>query len=563
MYFAINLLLLLLVYAPPTLGSHEEEYSESLEFRPLRDGKLAANFVFTTTLHDTVPRTAHSLSEDDAPQHYTLFPLALGQILREYAITELHLNLNAGQWQYGRWGPPYQSSVAPGAELWAWMGEGGPKSIDERWKGTQNALAGLFCASLGSMDAQRTTTPTRAFPPAGALPSLPSNASYALRHAHLPSENVCTENLTPFLKLLPCPANAGIASLLNPHKLFDADWHGLGINVLWKENGVVELKMTVEAVFDPVRTSPDGKRDWSFRSIFGRTIQRPCPVAWDAHVWVNTEGPEGWSIEPESNVAWSHTEPGGPVDGVGFDLIDVFTDGLDLVMRWPDEKKFAYPLDLSSTTNSNVLVDRTMKGSSQTSGELVLSMKNNMNKEARFLWLETLPWHVELYLHTLHVTCADGHSCDHLLGNLTYTPPVPHASAALLQTELILPPGGHLHVTAQVRKSFLRYTEHPPDAQRGWDLPPAVLVDITPWFTQTYQRIYTRPLLVDLATPDFSMPYNVIIMTCTLIALCFGSVFNMLTRRFLVFDSEGKKVAGGESVPEGDVQKPSEGENGS
>ena len=61
-------------------------------------------------------------------QHYTLFPLALGQILREYAITELHLNLNAGQWQYDRWGPPSQPSVAPGAELWAWMGEGGPKT---------------------------------------------------------------------------------------------------------------------------------------------------------------------------------------------------------------------------------------------------------------------------------------------------------------------------------------------------------------------------------------------------------------------------------------------------
>ena len=61
-------------------------------------------------------------------QHYTLFPLALGQILREYAVTELHLDLNAGQWQYDRWGPPDQPSVASGAELWAWMGEGGSKT---------------------------------------------------------------------------------------------------------------------------------------------------------------------------------------------------------------------------------------------------------------------------------------------------------------------------------------------------------------------------------------------------------------------------------------------------
>ena len=48
------------------------------------------------------------------------------------------------------------------------------------------------------------------------------------------------------------------------------------------------------------------------------------------------------------------------------------------------------------------------------------------------------------------------------------------------------------------------------------------------------RRVYTPVLLVDLATPDFSMPYNVIIMSCTLIALVFGGVFNLLTRKFVV-----------------------------
>ena len=56
-------------------------------------------------------------------QHYTLFPLALGQILREYAITELHLALNAGKWNYENWGYPVEAGVGSGAELWAWMGD--------------------------------------------------------------------------------------------------------------------------------------------------------------------------------------------------------------------------------------------------------------------------------------------------------------------------------------------------------------------------------------------------------------------------------------------------------
>ena len=146
---------------------------------------------------------------------------------------------------------------------------------------------------------------------------------------------------------------------------------------------------------------------------------------------------------------------------------------------------------------------------------------------------------------------------DDLVSILSYTPPVPHSRPALLQAVLTLPPSSTLHLTMNVLKPFLRYTEHQPDAQRGWDLPPAVLVPFafggatsqnttvahTAGSTQgplaldrdrRPRRIYTPVLLVDLATPDFSMPYNVIIMSCTLIALIFGSVFNLLTRKFVV-----------------------------
>ena len=42
---------------------------------------------------------------------------------------------------------------------------------------------------------------------------------------------------------------------------------------------------------------------------------------------------------------------------------------------------------------------------------------------------------------------------------------------------------------------------------------------------------YTEILLVPLTTPDFSMPYNVITLTCTVLALYFGSLLNVLRRR--------------------------------
>jgi hypothetical protein len=45
------------------------------------------------------------------------------------------------------------------------------------------------------------------------------------------------------------------------------------------------------------------------------------------------------------------------------------------------------------------------------------------------------------------------------------------------------------------------------------------------------EQVCTEGLLVVLSVPDFSMPYNVITLTCTLVALLFGSVMNALVAR--------------------------------
>jgi len=50
------------------------------------------------------------------------------------------------------------------------------------------------------------------------------------------------------------------------------------------------------------------------------------------------------------------------------------------------------------------------------------------------------------------------------------------------------------------------------------------------------QYLRTTSLLLPLPTPDFSMPYNVIILSSTVIALGFGSIFNLLVRRFVLVD---------------------------
>ncbi|KAG6917167.1 hypothetical protein DXG01_003603 [Tephrocybe rancida] len=502
----------------------EEQFDEQLTIKSLRDGRVASKFAFTTILKDVSPRDPRSLGTDDVSQHYTVFPLALGQILREYAVTELHLSLNAGNWNYDRWGYPEENGVGTGAELWAWMGDATHSSVDKRWKGLRNALAGLFCASLGSLDEQRTTSPAQSFVPEGNLPDW--GVPYQIRHASLPSENVCTENLTPFLKLLPCKSLSGIASLLNPHRLFDADWHGMSVHVLWREEQGVEIRLTFQSISDPLRYSHGTKQDWSFRTLFDRTISKTCPVAHTSRVEVTLPSDGAYSIAPEPSAVGA---------GLASYHIVNTTKPLDISVQWADT--FVYPVDFDVPTTP-LSVQRTLRGSSQAHGRLSVVLTNHQAGPLHVVYLETMPWLIQFFLHTLKIH-IDGVRRDDAMSDVTYIPAVPHGQPATFQCVLSIPPGATMDLSMDVAKSFLRYTEHPPDAQRGWDLPPAILTPFEPVQNGSKKeapnrRMYTPTLLVDLATPDFSMPYNVIIFTCSLIAFLFGSVFNLLSRKFVV-----------------------------
>ena len=127
-----------------------------------------------------------------------------------------------------------------------------------RWTTLNHALSGLFCASLNFIDSTRTTRPRMTFEPDGSQ-TKSSSAKLYLLAGNLPGEVVCTENLTPFLKLLPCKGNAGIASLLDGHKLFDASWQSMAIDFrsICPEDGstcTVELEQTVDMVLDTERS---------------------------------------------------------------------------------------------------------------------------------------------------------------------------------------------------------------------------------------------------------------------------------------------------------------------
>ncbi|GMF63101.1 unnamed protein product [[Candida] boidinii] len=81
---------------------------------------------------------------------------------------------------------------------------------------------------------------------------------------------------------------------------------------------------------------------------------------------------------------------------------------------------------------------------------------------------------------------------------------------------------------------MLLYAEYPPDANHGFELEPAVVTLFKDEkMTDIVYQMRTTTALLTLPTPDFSMPYNVIIFTCTVMALTFGSIFNLLIKRIL------------------------------
>jgi Gpi16 subunit, GPI transamidase component. len=78
-------------------------------------------------------------------------------------------------------------------------------SVDKTWRELAGALSGLLCVSLNFIDSSNSLNPEFTFRPTGIVSSPAANSSY-LRYSTLPREIVCTENLTPWKKLLPCDA---------------------------------------------------------------------------------------------------------------------------------------------------------------------------------------------------------------------------------------------------------------------------------------------------------------------------------------------------------------------
>lgn len=129
-----------------------------------------------------------------------------------------------------------------------------------------------------------------------------------------------------------------------------------------------------------------------------------------------------------------------------------------------------------------------------------------------------------------------GERKDSGLVKMKYVPGVDRTRPYVLETELKLCPRCTVDVSIEFERTFLKWNEYLPDASHGFYIPSGVL-DVyfdSQNFTRagiTSERVHTEAILVSLPTPDFSMPYNAICLACTGVALAFGPMHNLTTKR--------------------------------
>ena len=93
-----------------------------------------------------------------------------------------------------------------------------------------NLLSGQFCASLNFIDSAASVQPKYSLRPEGHADT-ENTRNDSVFYAALPTETVCTENLTPWKKLLPCFAKSGLATLLSAVHVFNSNYFSLAIDI--------------------------------------------------------------------------------------------------------------------------------------------------------------------------------------------------------------------------------------------------------------------------------------------------------------------------------------------
>ncbi|KAI9913244.1 hypothetical protein PsorP6_005762 [Peronosclerospora sorghi] len=129
---------------------------------------------------------------------------------------------------------------------------------------------------------------------------------------------------------------------------------------------------------------------------------------------------------------------------------------------------------LSDSNNSQqdvVSVHRFVTGYGQVRGGIVVQLKNNHPScKMRVTYHDVIPWYLRVSFHTFRVTASGGKKAEEMIRAFDFVPAELRGRPNQLRLEAFLPANTTLVFSLQMEKVFLRYSEHPPDANRGFDI---------------------------------------------------------------------------------------------
>lgn len=481
--------------------------------------------------------------------HTDLLSRSISELFLQYDISELHVSLTNGLWRHETWGFPVESAGS-GAELYVWFKNGlTQENINQQWIELSEALSGLLCASFSFVEETNTVSPHFSFRPSSATPNAQLNSSY-VRYTTLPREVVCTENLTPWKKLLPCDSKEGFMSLLNAQHIYSTNYHSLGIHVRQLcldascSGSILESKQTVNLVHD-LRLF--GGPDWSIRKLFGQGLNGACLMSSSSKIFLDITDKD-FEISPKPRNTLMSKRGGSETIYAEFDVKKMTQVNKMMNVAIVNLKQKTIPI----VPPPPLYAKRFLQGTGKERGKIVNQITNSHWASLNLVIMENIPWFVPIYLHSLKLKVGNKEIQP---SAIKYIPGEQRKRPYHLEVAVKIPARSTLEMSIDFDYIFLKWQEYPPDAHHGHYIGSAVISTLLPMalnytsipidaslfeesFNATRQsyflRIHTEALLINLPTPDFSMPYNVICLACTVVALAFGPLHNMTTKRLLL-----------------------------
>lgn len=538
----VSFLLLICITKSQEINDTKDSYGEDLYIQPLQDGKLLMRFQFKTLYRKGINQLKWE-------NQFDIFPLSLADIVANTDIHELHYSLARGNWNYENWGILSQNSPA-GANIRARFSEF-KQGIDEAWDRLINLISGQFCVSLMSADHTMLSRPSIAF----GKPPLSHNSSEYSFYSNLPGENLCTENLTPWKKLLPCQSNSGLASLLNAVNLLKSSYISMSIDiepVISSNIDKVALTQTITIVFNPVAMF-EGKQTWSLTKIFGKPLSRICPAASHTMVYVDISRLD--DINKLFPKQLSNDSLIGGIKYASFDVLDILKfNSSTLNIGIKQNQVFKQP-PLGIKNKPFVQFETHISGFGLKDGTIVATVTNNHDQPLDLNYMHSLPSFLRVYLHSLKVLTSQNEPIRLRKYNYRLSK---NSAPTLIELSFTAPAHSVIKIYYEFDRVFLRWTEYKPDANRGVLIGPALLEvpgDQLNLLQIPYEvhstsndmiEIYSKPLLIILPTPDFSMPYNVLCLVCTVLVFAFGPLHTMTTKKIVVKEESKNKHKGDE-----------------